>query len=148
MGCGSSKATSTAAVPLGASGVVRTQQPLALRQPASPRNSTPAAPAAAAEHKPVSAPAPGASGYATKQRLHDLYDVSNDVLGRGGFGEVRRGSRKSDGALVAVKTISKLQFKSEQDHKDMLTEVRAPCALGRRRRHCSETAGVMVLRER
>ena len=46
-----------------------------------------------------------------------------EVLGKGGFGEVRRGKRKADGKVVAIKTISKLQFKTEQDHADMINEV-------------------------
>ena len=45
------------------------------------------------------------------------------VLGRGGFGEVRHATRKSDGKDVGIKIISKLKFAGDEEHQFMLTEV-------------------------
>lgn len=42
-----------------------------------------------------------------RRRLEDFFDVPDKEVGRGHYGVVRRGTRKTDGARVAVKTITK-----------------------------------------
>jgi calcium-dependent protein kinase len=56
--------------------------------------------------------------------LSERYTFANptQVLGRGGFGEVRLAHRNKDGVPVGVKIISKLKFAGEEERKLMLLE--------------------------
>ena len=97
----------------GASKIVKSTSPFA----GAPYTGVPAAPGVKIS-EPEAALAP-----ANTRKVTDVYTLGA-TLGQGGFGEVKAGIRKADGKRVAVKHISKVQYRSEQDHADMLMEVR------------------------
>lgn len=72
---------------------------------------------------------------AMQWKVTRFYDVSNESLGEGAFGRVRKGTRRSDGLDVAVKTISKARL-GEDDYKYLIREVAIaqsvahPCVMG------------------
>lgn len=59
---------------------------------------------------------------AMQWKVTRFYDVSNQSLGEGAFGRVRKGIRRSDGLEVAVKTIGKARL-DEDDYKYLIREV-------------------------
>ena len=61
-------------------------------------------------------------GESAQHSIDERYTMGK-VLGRGGFGEVRHATRKSDGKEVGIKIISKLKFAGDEEHQFMLTEV-------------------------
>ncbi len=58
-------------------------------------------------------------------RLEDVYDIDNTgkPLGKGAFGVVRLGVRKSDGKQFAVKSIAKTKLVCKEDVQDVRSEV-------------------------
>lgn len=129
MGCGGSKAVSSGGAP--------TQAPAPAASPAAnkmmvrtpstrvemPTDPDPRRnPAHPLSRSSSTASSNGAAPRRKGATVHDDYDMF-EVLGKGGFGEVRRGKRKADGKVVAIKMISKLTFKSQADHDDMINEV-------------------------
>jgi calcium-dependent protein kinase len=55
-------------------------------------------------------------------KLDDVYRVEKQI-GKGAFGVVRAGSKKSTGEPVAVKSISKAKLVCKEDVKDVQAEV-------------------------
>ena len=137
MGCGSSKGAESTVVPVEGDKVSSTLTDVKKAQPStggpsgtgaksgggasSSSSSSSSAPNSGAATGPspisvaVAAPAPLAGS------VEDKYTFGK-VLGRGGFGEVRHATRKSDGMEVGIKIISKLKFQGEEEHQFMLTE--------------------------
>lgn len=58
-------------------------------------------------------------------RLEDVYDIdkAGKPLGKGAFGVVRLGVRKSDGKQFAVKSIAKTKLVCKEDVQDVRSEV-------------------------
>ncbi|XP_071375574.1 serine/threonine-protein kinase pim-1-like [Centroberyx affinis] len=79
-----------------------------------PQESTPAAPCPTSTPCPTSSPRPGAAARRCRPRLEKQY-AKGSLLGRGGYGSVYAGTRKSDGLPVAIKYVSKAQAEEELD---------------------------------
>jgi calcium-dependent protein kinase len=105
--------------------------------PPPPDDAPASAPSDASEPSSITAPAakdPAASSAAataaslahrmlpTLTPLAERYDFGA-VLGVGGFGEVRRVTRRADGKQLAVKTISKTKFRGDAERDNMVNEV-------------------------
>ena len=90
------------------------------------------------EEEQTSSPALREEGKGGLKALLSLYHVTSRVLGRGGFGVVRAGVRRSDGLGVAVKEVARSSLPSHLQEEGMPLEVRLLQAV-------AEVPGVITL---